>query len=124
MPNAIRCACAAQPPTHPGNFDHVIEQAYQESYRPFLEWFGRYESLKIALHTSGSLIEWLDAHHPDYLDHVAELVQQGQIEIIGGPFFEPILAMIPLPGHRIGQIRSYSEWLSKRLGASVRHVAA
>lgn len=119
MPNAIRFVLALHNHQPIGNFDHVIEQAYQESYRPFLEWFGRYESLKIALHTSGSLIEWLDAHHPDYLDHVADLVQQGRIEIVGGPFFEPILAMIP-SRDRIGQIRSYSEWLSKRLGASVR----
>ena len=51
-----------------GNFDHVFEQAYQDSYLPFLDVFEPYSNLRIALHTSGSLIEWLDAHHPEYLD--------------------------------------------------------
>lgn len=102
-----------------GNFDHVIEQAYEDSYRPFLDVFAPYDTLRIALHTSGSLMEWLDAHHPEYLDRLAQLVRKGRIEIVGGPFFEPILAMIP-SRDRIGQIRRYSAWLADRLGASVR----
>jgi alpha-amylase len=102
-----------------GNFDHVFEQAYRDSYRPFLDVFERYESLRIALHTSGSLMEWLDANHPGYVDRLAELVAAGRIEILGGPFYEPILAMIPARD-RIGQIRAYSRWLENRLGANVR----
>src|SRR5262245_45122675 len=102
-----------------GNFDHVFEEAYQQAYRPFLDVFERYESLKIGLHTSGPLMEWLDAHHGDYLDRVAGLVAAGRIEIIGGAYYEPILSMIPRRD-RIGQIRSYTRWLEKRLGAKVR----
>ena len=102
-----------------GNFDHVFEQAYQDSYRPFLEVFGRYESVKIALHVSGSLMEWLDANHPGYVDRLGELVAAERIEILGGPFYEPILAMIP-SRDRIGQIRAYNRWLENRLGANVR----
>jgi len=102
-----------------GNFDHVFEQAYQDSYLPFLDVFSRYDPLKIGLHTSGSLIEWLDRHHPEYLDRLAELVAAGRVEILGGAFFEPILAMIP-SRDRLGQIRSYSRWLGDRLGATVR----
>ncbi len=102
-----------------GNFDHVFEQAYQESYRPFLDVLERYESLRIALHTSGSLMEWLDQHHPEYVDRLAGLVASGQIEILGGPFFEPILPMIP-PRDRVGQIACYTQWLQNRLGATIR----
>jgi alpha-amylase len=119
MPNPIRFVLALHNHQPIGNFDHVFEQAYQESYRPFLETFGRHPALRIALHTSGSLMEWLDARHPEYVDQLADLVAHGRIEIVGGPFFEPILAMIP-SRDRIGQIRSYKEWLSHRLGASVR----
>ena len=77
-----------------GNFEGVFEQAYQESYLPFLDVFDQYDSLRIALHTSGSLMEWLDARHPEYVDRLAGLVASGRIEILGGPFFEPILTMI------------------------------
>jgi alpha-amylase len=102
-----------------GNFEHVFEQAYQDAYLPFLEVFSRYEALRISLHVSGSLIEWIDSTHPDYVDRLAELVAQGRIEIIGGAFYEPILAMIP-SRDRVGQIQSYTRWLENRLGATVR----
>ena len=64
-------------------------------------------------------MEWLAAHHPEYVDRLAELVEQGRIEILGGAYFEPILAMIP-SRDRIGQIRSYTRWLQNRLGATIR----
>ncbi|MEO2045308.1 MAG: alpha-amylase/4-alpha-glucanotransferase domain-containing protein [Pirellulales bacterium] len=102
-----------------GNFDGVFEQAYQDSYRPFLEVFERFKKLRIALHTSGSLMEWLDANHPEYVDRLAGLVASGRIEILGGPFYEPILTMIP-SRDRVGQIASYTQWLEDRLGATIR----
>ncbi len=102
-----------------GNFAGVMEEAYQDSYLPFLDVFERYDTLKIALHTSGSLMEWLAEAHPEYLDRLAGLVQAGRIEIVGGAYFEPILTMIP-PRDRVGQIKTYTEWLENRLGANVR----
>lgn len=103
-----------------GNFDGVMEQAYQESYKPFLDVFAGYPSdLKIALHTSGCLLEWLAQKHPEYLDRLAEFAAEGRIEIVGGAFNEAILPMIPRRD-RVGQIRAYSEWLNNRLGAKVR----
>lgn len=102
-----------------GNFDHVFEQAYQDSYLPFLNVFERYPSLAISLHTSGPLMEWLDERHGDYLDRLAALVQQGRVEIVGGPFYEPILTMIP-SRDRVGQISTYTKWLNNRLGADVQ----
>lgn len=101
-----------------GNFDGVFEQSYQDSYLPFLDIFEEYE-LPIALHTSGSLMEWLAVAHPEYLDRLAALVSQERLEIVGGAYFEPILTMIP-PRDRIGQIATYTEWLNQRLGANVR----
>ena len=102
-----------------GNFDGVFEQAYRDSYLPFLDVFEQYDDLRISLHTSGPLAEWLDAHHPEYLDRIAALAAAGRIEIVGGPFYEPILAMLPRDD-RIDQIRAYREWLTQRLGAVVR----
>lgn len=102
-----------------GNFGHVFQQAYEDSYRPFLEVLSRWEQIKISLHISGPLMEWLEENQPGYLHRLAELVGQGRIEIIGGPFYEPILPMIPAVD-RIGQIRRYSRFLEQRLGARVR----
>jgi len=104
-----------------GNFDGVFEQAYEDSYRPFLDVFEPYDGLNISLHTSGPLMEWLDKHHPEYLDRLAALVQAGRVEIIGGAYYEAILAMIP-SRDRIGQIEMYREWLENRLGGQVRGI--
>lgn len=104
-----------------GNFDGVFEQAYQDSYLPFLEVFEQYSELKMSLHTSGPLMEWLDERHPEYVDRLAALVAAQRLEIIGGPFYEPILTMIP-SRDRIGQIVAYRSWLEGRLGAEVRGI--
>jgi alpha-amylase len=119
MPNPIRFVIALHNHQPIGNFDQVFRQAYQESYRPLLDVFADYPSLKLVLHISGSLLEWLEAHQPDYCDRLTQLVSQGRIEIIGGPLFEPILSMIP-SRDRIGQIRAYTRWLQQRLGATLR----
>ena len=119
MAKPIRLILALHNHQPVGNFDHVFQQAYEDSYLPFLDVLSRYDSLRIALHTSGSLMEWLDAAHPEYVDRLAQMAGQGRIEILGGAFFEPILAMIPARD-RIGQIRTYSRWLQNRLGTAVR----
>lgn len=101
-----------------GNFDFVYEQAYADSYLPFLESFEPFHRLRLSLHISGPLAEWLDQHHPEYLDRLKPLVQAGRIEILGGAFYEPILPMIPSNDRR-GQIQSYTNWLERRLGANI-----
>ena len=119
MPNPIRFVLALHNHQPVGNFDNVFQRAYDDSYRPFLEVLSRYPWLKVSLHVSGSLMEWMAAHQPEYIDRLAELVEHGQIEILGGAWFEPILPMIP-SWDRIGQIRGYTRWLQNRLGATIR----
>jgi len=101
-----------------GNFDGVFEQAYYDAYRPFLDVFEQYD-FPIALHTSGPLMEWLDQRKPEYIERLANLVAARRLEIIGGPFYEPILTMIP-SRDRVGQIAAYTDWLQTRLGARVQ----
>jgi 4-alpha-glucanotransferase len=102
-----------------GNFDGVFQQAYEDSYLPFLEIFEPYEELRISLHTSGPLMLWLHEHHPEYMQRLRRLVAIGRIEVIGGPLYEPILTMLP-KRDRVGQIRTYSRWLKEQLGGSVQ----
>ncbi len=102
-----------------GNFDDVIERAYSQSYLPFLELFESFPDLRISMHTSGPLITWLQQRRPEYLERIAQLVQSGRIEIIGGAFYEPILTMIP-PRDRRGQIQQFSQWLGRRFDTSIR----
>lgn len=102
-----------------GNFDGIFEQSYQESYLPFLNVLEEYADVPFALHTSGSLLEWLEIAHPEYINRLRAMVARGQVEIVGGAFYEPILANIPRRD-RIGQITSYTDHLEALFQTSVR----
>ncbi|MBN8721880.1 MAG: DUF1926 domain-containing protein [Acidobacteria bacterium] len=98
-----------------GNFDHVIEDAYQKSYLPFVKTLANHSKIKLALHFTGSLFAWFKLHHPDYLQLLAELVAKGQIELISGGFYEPILAILPYKD-RCEQIYKLNHFLKTELG--------
>lgn len=102
-----------------GNFEDVFENAYRDSYAPFLDVIQDYPDIPISLHNSGSLLEWLVDAHPEYIDRIRALTERGQIEVLGGPFYEPILAGIPRRD-RIGQIVAYSRYLENLFGQRIR----
>jgi hypothetical protein len=102
-----------------GNFDGVFEQAYRDSYLPFLDVMQDYPEIPFGLHTSGSLLEWLEPNHPEYIDRLRKMVASSQVEIIGGAFYEPILANIPRRD-RIGQISTYTQHLNQLFNTNVR----
>jgi alpha-amylase len=104
-----------------GNFDGVFEAAFADSYQAFLEFLTDYSQIPISLHTSGSLMEWLADHHPEYIERLKALVARGQVEIIGGGFYEPILPMIPAHDRR-GQISHYTRYLEELLECKVRGI--
>ncbi len=119
MAGSVRLVLAFHNHQPVGNFDGVFEQAYRDSYRPFLDVLQDYPEIPFGLHTSGSLLEWLEVRHPEYIDRVRTMVASSQIEIIGGAFYEPILSNIPRRD-RIGQIQRYSEHLNQLFQTSVR----
>ncbi len=96
-----------------GNFEHVFEEAYRKAYRPFLEAVAQRPWFRFCLHNSGCLWEWLEEHHPEYLDLVKEMVDRGQIELWGGGFYEPVLPAIP-ERDRQGQLALMSDYLYRR----------
>ena len=102
-----------------GNFDSVFRQAYDDAYGPFLAFIERRPEFRLALHTSGPLLQWLALHERDYLARLRARVEAGQVELWGGAFFEPILPAIPERDRR-GQIRAMADWLELELGQRPR----
>ncbi|MEK7823621.1 MAG: alpha-amylase/4-alpha-glucanotransferase domain-containing protein [Candidatus Eisenbacteria bacterium] len=102
-----------------GNFDAVFQQAYDDAYAPFLAFLEGRPAMRLALHHSGPLLQWLALHHADYLRRLRVLVDRGQVELWGGGFFEPILPAIPEVDRR-GQIRAMADWLELELGRRPR----
>lgn len=102
-----------------GNFDGVFEGAYADSYSPFLDALQDFPELPVVLHISGSLLDWLTEAHPEYIERVRNLVQRGQLELLGGPYYESILACIPRRD-RLGQMRTYKRHLEDVFQTKVR----
>ncbi len=98
-----------------GNFEHVLEKAYQTSYLPFIEHLEKHPGVRLGLHYSGPLLTWIEQHRPEYFVRLKKLVQSGQVELVGGGFYEPILVSIP-PEDQREQITRLSAYLEKHFG--------
>ncbi len=91
-----------------GNFDFVLEDAYKQSYWPFLKLLHEFPGIKMTIHNTGFLLDWIATVHPEYIELLSIMVNRGQVEVMGGGFFEPILAVIP-DKDRVAQIQMMSE---------------
>jgi 4-alpha-glucanotransferase len=98
-----------------GNFDDVMERTYEQSYLPFVECLARHPGVRMGLHYSGSLLEWLAERHPEYIHRVSALAVRSQVEVVGGGFYEPILVTIP-PEDQLEQIRRLSDFVERHFG--------
>ncbi len=120
MPGRVRFVCLLHSHQPVGNFDHVIEEAYNLSYMPYVEVFEKHPKIPLTHHVSGCLLEWLEQHHPEYLDRLSGHVQGAngfkKWEMIGGGFYEPIMPLLP-SRDRIGQIKRMQNFIEKRFGA-------
>ena len=96
-----------------GNFDHVIAEAVDRAYLPFLDVLDRHPGVRVDLHYSGCLLEWLDRHRPEVLDRLAGLGDR--IEWLGGGMYEPILSLIP-PADRAEQLLRHRRFIEERFG--------
>jgi 4-alpha-glucanotransferase len=99
-----------------GNFENVFERCYQRAYLPFVQLLEKHPGIRVALHFSGPLLSWIEKNHPEYFELLRSLVERKQVEMVGGGFYEPILAVIP-PEDQREQI----ERLGARCGPSELH---
>ena len=90
--NFILCVHAHQPV---GNFGNVFEEAYDRCYRPFFETLEKHPKFKLVCHFSGSLLDWLEAERPEFIQKIAGMAAGGQVEVLGGAYYEPIYSLIP-----------------------------
>ena len=94
------------------NFRNIFDEAYKKSYEPFLTVLERHPKIKLSLHYSGSLLDWIVENKPQFLDKVKRLIDRQQVEILTGGYFEPILPMVPVEDAK-GQIKMLTEAIKK-----------
>ncbi|HEY6943898.1 MAG TPA: alpha-amylase/4-alpha-glucanotransferase domain-containing protein [Candidatus Acidoferrum sp.] len=116
MPQTFHLALLIHAHQPCGNFEHVLEKAYDDSYLPFLQHLEKHPGIHVGLHYSGPLLIWIEKHRPAYFDRLKGLVQTGQVELVGGGFYEPILVSIP-PEDQCEQITRLACYLEKHFGS-------
>ena len=90
-----------------GNFPDVLEKAYQTCYKPFFDSLAEYPEIKATIHISGCLLDFFCETAPEFITKLSGLVKRGQVEMLGGGYYEPIFSAIP-QCDRIGQIKTMS----------------
>jgi hypothetical protein len=93
-----------------GNFGWVFAEVYDQAYQPMVEALERHPGVRLSLHYTGPLLEWLRAERPEFIERLRALVDRGQVEILGGGYFEPVLASLP-EHDRVAQLRRMGDEL-------------
>ena len=99
-----------------GNFESVFRLGHDRCYRPFLDVLERHPRIRLSLHYTGPLLDWFEKEEPNFLERLRTLVAAGQVEMLSGGFYEPILSVIP-DRDVVGQVNRLSTFLRDRLGA-------
>lgn len=95
-----------------GNFEHVFADAFKHCYWPLLNLLDAHPDIKVSLHHSGPLLDWALAKEPNYLPTLVRMVKRGQIEIMGGGYYEPIIPILK-SSDALGQIKMMQEFWNK-----------
>lgn len=98
-----------------GNWHEVIERAYLQAYEPILAALEAHPGVRFTLHYSGHLLDWILANHPEFVTRLRALLDRGQIELLTGAHYEPILAILP-DADKVGQIRKQTATLERAMG--------
>ncbi len=98
-----------------GNFDFVFAAATERAYDPILGLLERHPGVRLSLHYTGPLWDWLLKRRPDHVERLKALVARGQVELLTGAYYEPILVAIP-DADKVGQIRKMTDFLRQTFG--------
>lgn len=102
-----------------GNFGWVFGDVHDQAYRPMLDALDRHPGVRLGLHYTGPLLDWLRAERPEFLERLRGLVDRGQVELLGGGYYEPVLASLP-ERDRVGQLTRMSDELERITGRRPR----
>ena len=86
-----------------GNFGWVIAEVFDQAYLPMVEALERHPAVKMSLHYTGPLLEWFSAERPEFLERIRALIARVQVELLGGGYFEPVLASLPASTSEAGR---------------------
>ncbi len=98
-----------------GNFGWVFAEVFDVAYEPMVAALERHPGVRLSLHYTGPLLDWLRRERPAFVERLHALVGSGQVELLGGGYYEPVLASLP-ERDRVGQLRRMADELEATFG--------
>jgi hypothetical protein len=99
-----------------GNLDEVFADAMERCYLRTLDLLTDHPHIAAAIHVSGPLLDWAEGHQVELIDSLSKLVARGQVELLGGGYQEPMLAILP-DRDAVGQLQRMADRCEELLGA-------
>lgn len=105
----------------PGTPLILLERALSDAYKPVLTYLYKHPEMRMHLYLPCAILEWFEQNHPEMNMLIADLVKKDQLELISGPYHQPILQVLP-GKDRSGQLETTTTFLRKRFGKRARTV--
>ena len=102
-----------------GNFGWVIEDVYQQAYEPMIGALERHPGVRVGLHYTGPLLEWMGANRPEAIDRLRALAERARSRSSAAAYYEPILVALP-ERDRHGQLVRMGDELETLFGRRPR----
>jgi len=119
VPPRISLALALHNHQPVGNFGWVFAEVFEKAYAPMVDALERHPDVRLSLHYTGPLLDWLIAERADTVHRLRALVERDQVEMLGGAYYEPVLAALP-ERDRVGQLRRMADAVDEIFGQRPR----
>lgn len=108
MADRLRLALVFHQHQPAGNPPQIFQDVTERAYSPLIAALYRHPEVKATLHFSGPLLDWLEGNRPDVIGDLSDLLRRGQVELLSGGYFEPILVGVPRRD-AVAQIRALTD---------------
>ena len=117
--NKIHLSFGLQISNYGTNVPESIKEIYQSKYKKIISFICSNPNIKLALFIPGIILEWLKKNHPEFITILSQKTEEGQIELLGGGFYEPIMPLV-IPSDRVAQIEKLTTSIRKYIGKKPR----
>ena len=98
-----------------GNFGFVFDETWEQAYAPMLDALERHPGVRLGLHYTGPLLDWFQSDKPEAIERLRALVERDQVEVLGGGYYEPVLASLR-EDDRVGQLTRMADEVESLVG--------
>lgn len=95
--------------------EDAMADACKSCYVPLLDALEKAEDLRVSLHFTGHLLDYLARRQEDFLLRLKDLTKRGQVEVLSGLFYGGIPALLPEMDIR-GQLEMSGEFWDSYIG--------